>query len=323
MSISKQHIAHLTKQLGVFHIARFAYRVARDPRYLYYYGQGRIVDPQMREHARALERSLFRRGGATRPEPSDPQLTRELRALREDALVRGLEFFSPNEVAELKAHLQALQVFDPSDADKRLFDPNQPRTGTRVGYYETEALARTPGVLAKANHPDLLALVGAYFGCPFRLNSVDCWWSYSDENADSYHTQAFHRDFDSLNFLKFFVYLTDVTGDTGPHVFVPRSHKAEAMVELGGRYTDSEVATVFGDRAVEIVGSAGTCFLANTFALHKGRIPTENPRLLLQFSYGVNMTVSGPRRPFLKRADFANPAGYPIDPYINKYFLTS
>ncbi len=177
-------------------------------------------------------------------------------------------------------------------------------------------------MIEKANHPYLLELVSQYFGCPFQLTSIDAWWSYPiAQDDDAYHTQSFHRDFDSLNFLKFFVYLTDVDVDSGPQVFVAKSHRHNSMIGLGERYSDHEIDATFGDDVLRLVGPEGTSFLANTFALHKGDIPTRGRRLILQFSYSVNMALGGPRKPPVQRSELDKAHDYAIDPYINRKFV--
>ena len=50
------------------------------------------------------------------------------------------------------------------------------------------------------------------------------WWSFTNKNQALEKTQYFHRDLDSLNFLKFF-YLTDVDQNSGPHQYIKYSHK--------------------------------------------------------------------------------------------------
>ena len=68
-----------------------------------------------------------------------------------------------------------------------------------------------------ANFPEIqnLALnidvlrIASYFKCKCVIDSVDVWWSFLSEN-EPFEAENFHRDRDSSQFLKWFVYLTDV-----------------------------------------------------------------------------------------------------------------
>jgi hypothetical protein len=52
------------------------------------------------------------------------------------------------------------------------------------------------------------------------------------------------------------------------------------------RYTDDEITSFYpADRIVDIGGGAGEGFAEDTFCIHKGNSPFENPRLLLQFQF--------------------------------------
>ena len=45
------------------------------------------------------------------------------------------------------------------------------------------------------------------------------------KKADSEAAQMFHFDLDRIKWLKFFIYLTDVKINSGPHVYVSGTHK--------------------------------------------------------------------------------------------------
>ena len=46
-----------------------------------------------------------------------------------------------------------------------------------------------------------------------------------------YKPQKFHRDYESFNFIKLFVYLTDVDKDFGPHQYIIGSHKENKFLK--------------------------------------------------------------------------------------------
>jgi len=136
----------------------------------------------------------------------------------------------------------------------------------------------------------LLDMASAYFGCRPYLDSIQAWWSLSG-NSEPEEAENYHRDNDSIRFLKFFLYLTDVGPTQGPHKFVRGSHRDGRMLERR-RYSDAEVESSLGlDRVMSITGNAGDAFMEDTWGLHKGQMPLESVRLLVQFRYSITPTV--------------------------------
>ena len=250
-------------------------------------------------------------------------LNQNLALLKDEGIARNLKIFSVNEINKLTNFLFQHEVFDPQDPDAKTFSPLTPLEGTRIAHYDQTVIVKAPCIMEKANHPYLIELVGNYFGCNFCLDTIRVWWSYPSVNTDEdlSYPQIFHRDLDSLNFLKFFVYLTDVDEDSGPHMFVQKSHRVNKMICQNKRYSDLEIEQEFGGNILKITGPKGSSFLENTFAFHKGDIPKSGPRLLLQYIFSVKRTPSGPKKPFVDLDDFNNPQNYNIDRYRNKYFL--
>jgi len=60
-----------------------------------------------------------------------------------------------------------------------------------------------------------------------------------------------------------------------------------------------------------ITGAAGTVFMADTFGVHRGRLPRARSRLLVTAQYGIWRTPFSPKYPILNR----QPG---LDPYINR-----
>ena len=147
-----------------------------------------------------------------------------------------------------------------------------------------------PEVLALANHPRVLGVVAAYLGCQPTVDSIMAWWSLPG-HAQAENEQFYHRDNDSIRFLKLFVYLSDVGLDCGPHVFVRGSHAQDGCYERR-RHQDDEVERTFGaDKVHTFTGPAGTVFIEDTYGLHKGALPTGQRRLLLQIRYSIVSSI--------------------------------
>ncbi len=88
----------------------------------------------------------------------------------------------------------------------------------------------------------------------------------------------FHFDFDAINFLKIFVYLSDVCELSGPHEFMPKSHKPYPFpltlsnLKAYGGYPDNLIRNLFDCDAKKLVGSKGTVIIEDTSGFHKGNI---------------------------------------------------
>ena len=157
---------------------------------------------------------------------------------------------------------------------------------------EEDALA-LPGVQRIVADRSLLEVARRYLEAEPIQDLVAMWWSVAtEETADtSAAAQRFHFDLDRLRFLKVFVYLTDVDVDTGPHVYVPGSHRPNevpASLRADRRFDDREVEALLGS-PVSIHGERGTVFLADTRGLHKGRPVRSGHRLVLQTEYATSL----------------------------------
>ena len=90
----------------------------------------------------------------------------------------------------------------------------------------------------------------------------------------------------------FFVYLTDVGPDNGPHVFARGTHLANIpaagpLLARGYvRIPDADVVSAFGrESIVELYGKRGTVLAVDTRGFHKGKMLTAGHRLMAQLTY--------------------------------------
>ena len=117
---------------------------------------------------------------------------------------------------------------------------------------------------------------------------------------------------DRFQWLKVFVYLTDVGPDNGPHAFVRGSHRTGAIprhiLDRGYvRLTDEEVARNYpAEDILSFTAPRGSIIVEDTRGLHKGVHVRDGARLILQLQFsnslfGTNYTparmrqVSSPR----------------------------
>jgi len=169
-----------------------------------------------------------------------------------------------------------------------------PRSAPQVGRYdidEVEALGCAE-VQDFATDPALALIAQKYLGQPVIMDEVAFWWTTNKRAEDAnLNAQMFHQDRDRLSFLKFFMYLTDVTTDTGPHIYMRGSHKRIPWaLRPDGRMTDEAVREAgLWDDVTELTGPAGTIMAVDTIGLHKGKTPVAADRLALENEFSTSL----------------------------------
>lgn len=173
------------------------------------------------------------------------------------------------------------------------FDRNNPRS-VRFDYTPTTVLKckEIQTVLADER---ILALSQEYLGCQPILDFVAMWWHTKSEKADKNSAQLFHFDMDRLRWVKFFFYVTDVTSENGPHVFIESTHRdfgiPFSLRKRGyARLEDKEIERIVDkNRWIEFTGEKGTMIAEDTRGLHKGAHVKNGDRLLFQFQFTTSL----------------------------------
>ncbi len=135
---------------------------------------------------------------------------------------------------------------------------------------------------------NFIRLAQSYLDCKPLNNSLLMWWSsLYKKSASSKAAQLYHFDMDHPKFIKFFVYLTDVDHDSGPHSFIKGSHKDKPKTLTGDRrFSDEEVLEHYDpSQVVEICGTKGTIAAVDTSGIHKGKLPVNRDRLIVQIEF--------------------------------------
>ncbi len=157
--------------------------------------------------------------------------------------------------------------------------------------FDPQDLVNHPDVQALICDPSILAVAQQYVGARPVLDEINLWWStaYSSK-ADASAAQLYHFDMDRIRWLKFFIYLTDITTQSGPHCFVAGSHRTGGIpahfLDRGyARIPDDEVREAYPpEDLIEFTGCSGTILAEDTRGLHKGKPLLEGHRLVLEFS---------------------------------------
>lgn len=187
-------------------------------------------------------------------------------------------------IERLKKSFDKLSCYDTGSPNTPMVNLASPSDDTQLAHYSRKDLSRIPEVVKMANDKKILEVVGSYFNVKPTISNINCWWSFGKRKTAK-EAQLFHRDLDDFKFVKLFLYLTDVTETSGPHIYVKGSHRKNQLIDLR-RFTDSEVISTFGEEnIISFVKPKGSCFLVDTYGIHKGLVPKDADRLLMQFQY--------------------------------------
>tara|TARA_Y100000590_G_scaffold438510_1_gene561414 strand:- start:332 stop:1285 length:954 start_codon:yes stop_codon:yes gene_type:complete len=102
------------------------------------------------------------------------------------------------------------------------------------------------------------------------------------------NAQYFHWDNDFTKFLKLYIYLTDVDEQSGPHIYVSKTHKQKKINHsLSRLYSDQDIYNSYKD-IKKFCANEGAFFFTDSYGIHKGEEPKIKPRIMLNIHYGNN-----------------------------------
>jgi hypothetical protein len=244
---------------------------------------------------------------------ADGNLDRHIMGLREDGFSK-LDFkLSQEKIDEIVRFSEQIPCFDTYRSDSKPIDVRNPAPETHVANYRREDLIHFGPIMDIANDPGLLHVVQEFLGAKPTISNVNMWWSFGGRKQAE-HAQLFHRDFDDWRFCKLFIYLTDVSATSGPHVYV-RGTSASPKLRKIRRYSDQEIESVFGkENVLEFIDQRGTAFMVDTYGFHKGLLPKSEDRLLLQIQYSLHPIGIEAYNPVKMDA-------FPYEPYVNRLLV--
>lgn len=173
-----------------------------------------------------------------------------------------------------------------------------PRSDPQAIIYEFHPgdLINQPDVQRLMGDGSFLALAQDYLGAQPVLDTVNMWWTTAhSQQPDRNAAQLYHFDMDHVRWLKFFIYLTDITPAVGPHCFVSGSHRSggipDSFLSQGyARLTDVEVAANYSAQdLMEFTGRRGTIIAEDTRGLHKGKPVLQGDRLMFEFEFSNSL----------------------------------
>lgn len=277
-----------------------------------YYAQRFATPPIVRTSiSRAIASAIRVRHGVGSWAPDAAQAMKVVSDLRENGVAQLDPLATPEMATKIHNYFLGKDVVGPGDS---LMNVSELPSGTRMAAYPLRTILENSDILSIVNTPLALRIATEYLGCKPTLSSVGVRWSFPGEGPGC-DTQEFHRDPDDWRFLKLFVYLTDVDAGSGPHSYVKRSHLTPGRIRAC-LYPPSYIEENYGSDAIcTIMGPRGTTFMADTYGIHAGNIPTQAPRLIVQIQYSLLPVYSFRYDPPV----LDMPPN--LDPYVNRLFF--
>lgn len=200
--------------------------------------------------------------------------------------------------------------------DGNRYSVDQASQNTVRALYPMRVVLEGPYILQMINSLEVLNLASSYLGCRPTISQIGLYWSFPNTGLPRDGTQIFHRDRDDWRFLKFFVYLSDVDENSGPHEYVLRSRRESGQF-CGNEFAKDDTCARYGaDRIRRVIGPRGTSFVGDTWGIHRGDVPARTARLIFQVQYSIF-----PIRKYCYR-HLPIRHNLNIDPYVNGCFIT-
>jgi hypothetical protein len=187
-------------------------------------------------------------------------------------------------------------VRDSLDPNIKLSVYNSDNPIATTYWLKEEDLINNPDIQNLMTDMSILSIAQAYLETPPVLDIVTMWWSTPiSKTACSESAQLYHFDMDRIKWLKFFIYLTDVNTDNGPHCYIKSSHlygnKPKSLLNRGyARISDEDIAEFYHQNDfVEVVGAKGSIIAGDTSCFHKGKPLLRGERLILELEFSNSL----------------------------------
>src|SRR5438132_1520841 len=188
--------------------------------------------------AEAARRSAWKARNAPRTRGFRPDESLVDRALLDELRERGIAVRPFDDVFRDRARLDELRAI----AERR----EAQKEGTAAKEFLERLMpsrveAGGPFV-ALALEPQVVALANAYVGMRSYLRGLEMWRNLPTDEPPKL-SQLWHRDWDDVVNLKLFVYLSDVTDESGPFTFAPGTQPGgPRQLDVKDRLSDDETA---------------------------------------------------------------------------------
>ena len=159
-------------------------------------------------------------------------------------------------------------------------------------FYNKNDILKNNNILNIIRKIKELKIAENYFKFKPYLVDVNMWWSSKSNFNDPKSAQEFHFDLDSIKWLKFFIYLTDVEANTGPHIYVKGTHKfkKKELIKQGYvRIPERQIKLNYENQITTICEKKGTLIIGDTSCFHKGARPEISERLIFECTFSNDL----------------------------------
>lgn len=191
-----------------------------------------------------------------------------------------------DEIKNFSLGLNAKTIGEQSEVNYSKYD--RAKTVASMYKYESEDILKQENIQSIFYDLNFIRIAQSYLGCKPLNNSILMWWSaLYNQSASSKAAQLYHFDMDHPKFIKFFIYLTDVDTNSGPHCFIRGTNRNKPLnLREDRRFSETEIKSSFDEKdIVEIIGNKGTIVAVDTSGIHKGKLPISQDRLIVQLEY--------------------------------------
>lgn len=231
--------------------------------------------------------------------------TSEINAIVKKIQENGFYVFEQTLPENLCAMLEQYALSTPANLEgrwggeqkeKEIFNPNSTSKSYTYRLPEEDSI-QNPIVQDLMADGTLRNIAATYLWANPLLCSVNLWWSpIMGGKAGADAAQLYHFDMSRAKWLNFFIYLTDVDTNSGPHCVVQKSHhfknqKGYDLLKRGYvRISDEDIEFAYGkENMIEICGKRGTMMVVDTKCFHKGKPPISKHRLMFELVYASSL----------------------------------
>ena len=192
------------------------------------------------------------------------------------------------DIAEIRRFAFTTPAYATRFDERIAIDEVQPPRGHSRYSWRMSDLLRLSAVQRLLQDSALHQIAQCYIGCRPTLTSVTLWLDPVFDGPAPAH--VYHYDNDGPGFLKFFIYLSDVSAETGAHTYIQGSHGRDKpeKFRLSQRYERDDLLRHYGaDNEIVFAAPAGTILAEDTAGFHRGMDLKRGYRLLLQLQYSA------------------------------------
>tara|TARA_B100001027_G_scaffold215435_1_gene189401 strand:- start:907 stop:1869 length:963 start_codon:yes stop_codon:yes gene_type:complete len=292
----------IKKYLSKYRYLKIVYKSLTNKGYFYHHIQEYFTNIKVRNFISKFERKIFNLLYKKYYYESNSNLAeKNVKLLTERGVTDKFEIENfENYRDEILNYFSNNKIFFDKKPEEKFFLHNRdPKI--KVGYYDSKITAKCPYIFDIINDKNILSTASLYFNSPFKLDYASVWWSFKNEDMVNEKTQFFHRDLDSFNLLKFFVYLTDVDENSGSNQYVLFSHKKNFNKKISRKtFKEEDLEVNLEKNLFTFTGKSGSVIGADTFGFHRGKTPKSKDRLMLVLAFSLIGTFYGPTRPFFR-----------------------